>query len=134
MPRVGNIAVSGSGAFGWPTGGGVRISRGFAGQYPAHNGVDIAGPIGTPIYASDDGVVTLAKYTNVGYGVYLIVDHGNGYQTVYAHCSKLLVGYGEQVKKGQMIAKMGSTGNSTGSHLHFEIKSGNVRYDPYKFW
>ena len=134
MPRVGNIAVSGSGAFGWPTGGGVRISRGFAGQYPAHNGVDIAGPIGTPIYASDDGVVVTAKYTNVGYGVYLIVDHGNGYQTVYGHCSALLVGYGEQVKKGQLIAKMGSTGNSTGSHLHFEIKSGNVRYDPYKFW
>ena len=134
MPKVGNIGVSGSGKFGWPTGGGVRISRGFAGQYPAHNGVDIAGPIGTPIYASDDGVVTLAKYTNVGYGVYLIVDHGNGYQTVYAHCSKLLVGYGEQVKKGQLIALMGSTGNSTGSHLHFEIKSGNVRYDPYKFW
>ena len=134
MPRVGNIAVSGSGAFGWPTGGGVRISRGFAGQYPAHNGVDIAGPYGTPIYASDDGVVTLAKYTNVGYGVYLIVDHGNGYQTVYAHCSSLLVGYGEQVKKGQLIARMGSTGNSTGNHLHFEIKSGNVRYDPYKFW
>ncbi len=134
MPAVGNISVSGSGQFGWPTGGGVRISRGFAGQYPAHNGVDIAGPIGTPIYASDDGVVTLAKYTNVGYGVYLIVDHGNGYQTVYAHCSKLLVGYGEQVKKGQLIARMGSTGNSTGSHLHFEIKSGNVRYDPYKFW
>ncbi|MBE6878721.1 MAG: M23 family metallopeptidase [Ruminococcaceae bacterium] len=134
MPAIGNIGVSGSGKFGWPTGGGVRISRGFAGQYPAHNGVDIAGPIGTPIYASDDGVVTLAKYTNVGYGVYLIVDHGNGYQTVYAHCSKLLVGYGEQVKKGQLIARMGSTGNSTGSHLHFEIKSGNVRYDPYKYW
>ena len=134
MPKVGNISVSGSGAFGWPTGGGVRISRGFAGQYPAHNGVDIAGPTGTPIYAADDGVVTLAKYTNVGYGVYLIVDHGNGYQTVYAHCSKLLVGYGEQVKKGQLIALMGSTGNSTGPHLHFEIKSGNVRYDPYKFW
>ena len=134
MPRVGNISISATGKFGWPTGGGVRISRGFAGQYPAHNGVDIAGPIGTPIYASDDGVVVTAKYTNVGYGVYLIVDHGNGYQTVYAHCSALLVGYGDQVKKGQQIAKMGSTGNSTGSHLHYEIKSGNVRYDPYKFW
>lgn len=134
MPAIGNVTVSGSGAFGWPTGGGVRVSRGFAGQYPAHNGVDIAGPYGTPIYAADDGVVTLAKYTNVGYGVYLIVDHGNGYQSVYAHCSSLLVGYGEQVKKGQLIARIGSTGNSTGNHLHFEIKSGNVRYDPYKFW
>ena len=134
LPSVGVLQNAGSGAFGWPTGGGVRISRGFAGQYPAHNGVDIAGPYGTPIYASDSGIVTTAKYTNRGYGVYLIVDHGNGYQTVYAHCSSLLVGYGEQVQKGQLIARMGSTGNSTGNHLHFEIKSGNHRYDPYKFW
>lgn len=134
LPSVGVLTNTGSGAFGWPTGGGVRISRGFAGQYPAHNGVDIAGPYGTPIYASDSGIVTTAKYTNRGYGVYLIVDHGNGYQTVYGHCSSLLVGYGEQVQKGQLIARMGSTGNSTGNHLHFEIKSGNHRYDPYKFW
>lgn len=134
LPSVGVFTNIGSGAFGWPTGGGVRVSRGFAGQYPAHNGVDIAGPYGTPIYASDAGIVTTAKYTNRGYGVYLIVDHGNGYQTVYGHCSSLLVGYGEQVQKGQLIARMGSTGNSTGNHLHFEIKSGNHRYDPYKFW
>ena len=125
---------AGTGAFGWPTGGGVRISRGFAGQYPAHNGVDIAGPYGTPIYAADSGVVTTAKYTRTGYGVYVIIDHGNGYQTVYGHCSSLVVSYGQQVKKGQLIAYMGSTGNSTGNHLHFEIKSGNTRYDPYRFW
>ena len=134
LPSVGVLQNAGSGAFGWPTGGGVRVSRGFAGQYPAHNGVDIAGPYGTPIYASDSGIVTLAKYTNRGYGVYLVIDHGNGYQTLYAHCSSLLVGYGEQVQKGQLIARMGSTGNSTGNHLHFEIKSGNTRYDPYRFW
>ncbi|MBQ5314004.1 MAG: peptidoglycan DD-metalloendopeptidase family protein, partial [Oscillospiraceae bacterium] len=125
---------AGTGAFGWPTGGGVRISRGFAGQYPAHNGVDIAGPYGTPIYAADSGIVTTAKYTNRGYGVYVIIEHGNGYQTVYGHCSSLAVSYGQQVKKGQLIAYMGSTGNSTGNHLHFEIKSGNTRYDPYRFW
>ena len=125
---------AGTGSFGWPTGGGVRISRGFAGQYPAHNGVDIAGPYGTPIYAADSGVVTTAKYTRTGYGVYLIIDHGNGYQTLYGHCSSLVVSYGQQVTKGQLIAYMGSTGNSTGNHLHFEIKSGNTRYDPYKFW
>lgn len=125
---------AGTGAFGWPTGGGVRISRGFTGQYPAHNGVDIAGPYGTPIYAADSGVVTLAKYTNRGYGVYAIIDHGNGYQSLYGHCSSLTVSYGQQVKKGQLIGYMGSTGNSTGNHLHFEIKSGNVRYDPYRFW
>ena len=125
---------AGTGKFGWPTGGGVRISRGFAGQYPAHNGVDIAGPYGTPIYAADSGIVTTAKYTNRGYGVYVIIEHGNGYQTVYGHCSSLTVSYGQQVTKGQLIGYMGSTGNSTGNHLHFEIKSGNVRYDPYRYW
>ena len=80
------------------------------------------------------GIVTTAKYTNRGYGVYVIIEHGNGYQTVYGHCSSLAVSYGQQVKKGQLIAYMGSTGNSTGNHLHFEIKSGNTRYDPYRFW
>lgn len=125
---------AGTGAFGWPTGGGVRISRGFAGQYPAHNGVDIAGPYGTPIYAADSGVVTTAKYTRYGYGVYAVINHGNGYETLYGHCSSLVVSYGQQVVKGQLIGYMGSTGNSTGNHLHFEIKSGNIRYDPYRFW
>ncbi len=125
---------AGTGKFGWPTGGGVRVSRGFAGQYPAHNGVDIAGPYGTPIYAADAGIVTTAKYTNRGYGVYVIIEHGNGYQTVYGHCSSLTVSYGQQVSKGQLIGYMGSTGNSTGNHLHFEIKSGNTRYDPYRYW
>ena len=134
IPSVGVMENAGSGQFGWPTGGGVRVSRGFAGQYPAHNGVDIAGPYGTAIVASDSGTVVTAKYTNRGYGVYLVIDHGNGYQTLYGHCSSLLVSPGESVKKGQVIARMGSTGNSTGNHLHFEIKRGNTRYDPYKFW
>ncbi len=134
VPNVGVMENIGSGRFGWPTGGGVRVSRGFAGQYPAHNGVDIAGPYGTPIVASDSGTVVAARYTNRGYGVYLIIEHGNGYQTLYGHCSSLLVSQGESVKKGQVIARMGSTGNSTGNHLHFEIKSGNTRYDPYRFW
>ena len=134
IPNVGVITNTGSGTFGWPTGGGVRVSRGFAGQYPAHNGVDIAGPYGTPIYASDSGVVTLAKYTNSGYGIYCVIEHGNGYQTLYGHCSSLAVTYGQTVEKGQIIAYMGSTGWSTGNHVHFEIKSGDYRYDPYSFW
>ncbi|MEG2081978.1 MAG: M23 family metallopeptidase [Oscillospiraceae bacterium] len=134
MPTGGVLDVGGTGAFGWPTGGGVRVSRGFAGQYPAHNGVDIAGPYGTAIIAADSGVVTKAVYTSRGYGVYIIIDHGNGYQSLYGHCSSLLVSYGEKVSKGQVIGRMGSTGNSTGNHLHFEIKSGNTRYDPYRFW
>ena len=125
----GTIIQGGNGKLIWPTGGG-RVSRGFVGQYPAHNGVDIAGPIGTYIYAADSGVVTKALYTNVGYGIYCIVEHG-GYQTLYGHCSRLLVSVGQQVQQGQIIAYMGSTGNSTGPHLHFEVKRGNTRYDPY---
>ena len=125
----GTVIQGGNGRLIWPTGGG-RVSRGFVGQYPAHNGVDIAGPVGTHIYAADTGVVTKALYTNVGYGIYCIVEHG-GYQTLYGHCSRLLVSVGQQVTQGQLIAYMGSTGNSTGPHLHFEVKRGNTRYDPY---
>ncbi len=128
----GTVIQGGNGKLVWPTGGGY-VSRGFVGQYPSHNGLDIAGPIGTHIYAADSGVVTKALYTNVGYGVYLIIEHG-GYQTLYGHCSKLLVSVGQQVQQGQLIAYMGSTGNSTGSHVHFEVKSGNTRYNPYNWF
>lgn len=128
----GQIIEGGSGKLTWPTGGGY-VSRGFVGQYPAHNGIDIAGPYGTYIYAADSGVVTKALYTNVGYGVYCIIEHG-GYQTLYGHCSRLLVSVGQQVQKGQIIAYMGSTGNSTGNHLHFEVKRGNTRYNPYSWF
>ena len=128
----GTVIQGGNGKLVWPTGGGY-VSRGFVGQYPAHNGVDIAGPIGTHIYAADSGVVTKALYTNVGYGIYCIIEHG-GYQTLYGHCSKLLVSVGQQVRQGQLIAYMGSTGNSTGPHLHFEVKRGNTRYNPYNWF
>lgn len=124
----GQAVEGGSGRIIWPTNG--KVSRGFTGQYPAyHNGIDIAAPIGTPIYAADSGVVTKAVYTNRGYGVYCVIEHG-GYQTLYGHCSQLFVSAGQQVQKGQHIAAMGSTGNSTGSHLHFEVKKGEYRYDP----
>ena len=128
----GTVIQGGNGKLVWPTGGGY-VSRGFVGQYPAHNGVDIAGPIGTHIYAADSGVVTKALYTNVGYGIYCIIEHG-GYQTLYGHCSRLLVSVGQQVRQGQLIAYMGSTGNSTGPHLHFEVKRGNTRYNPYSWF
>lgn len=128
----GRVITGGSGKIIWPTGGG-RVSRGFAGQYPAHNGVDIAAPVGTPIYAADSGVVTKAVYTYTGYGVHCIIEHG-GYQTLYGHCSKLYVSPGQQVQKGQTIAAVGSTGNSTGPHLHFEVKKGNYRYNPYNWF
>ena len=122
-------------SFGWPTAGGVRITRGFTGQYPAHDGVDIAGPIGTEIYAAAEGKVVEADYTDVGEGVYIVIEHFNGVRTLYSHCSERYAELGDEVIKGQLIAAMGCTGNSTGSHLHFEIIDRNgTSLDPYKYW
>ena len=92
----GVVIQGGYGQLIWPTAAG-RISRGFTGQYPSHNGIDIAGPIGTYIYAADSGVVTKALYTNVGYDIYCIIEHG-GYQTVYSHLSQLFVKLGQSVQ------------------------------------
>lgn len=86
-----------------------------------HTGIDIGGESGSDILAADGGVVTYSAWVN-GYGNYIAIDHENGYQTAYAHLDELLVSEGERVFKGQKIAYMGSTGNSTGPHLHFEIK------------
>ena len=98
-----------------------------------HNGLDFAAPVGTPIYASADGVVTFAGDALDGYGLKVIVDHGQGYQTLYAHNSRLLVAAGHRVKQGDAIALMGSTGRSTGSHLHFEIIKDGQPIDPEKY-
>ena len=128
----GQVITGGTGKLIWPTAAG-RVSRGFVSQYPSHNGIDIAAPVGTYIYAADSGVVTKALYTDVGYGIYCIIEHG-GYQTVYAQCSELLIERGQQVQQGQLIGLVGSSGNSTGPHLHFEVKRGDTRYDPYDWF
>lgn len=93
------------------------------GRIHGRNGVDIANSCGTPIYAAADGSVTSAKTSgwNGGFGKFLKILHPNGTETLYAHASRLLVAIGEYVAKGQQIAIMGSTGNSTGCHLHFEV-------------
>lgn len=89
-----------------------------------YNGVDIGAPTGTPVYASADGVVLLARSYgyNGGYGQYIVVSHANGTQTLYAHLSRVLISSGEVVLKGQTIGLVGSSGKSTGSHIHFEIR------------
>jgi len=102
----------------WPTAA-RRITQYWRGRL--HTGVDIAGPTGTAIYAADDGVVAVAGWNSGGYGNMLLVDHGGGIFTRYAHASKNLVQVGDTVKKGDTIALMGSTGRSTGPHLHFEV-------------
>ncbi|PJF48955.1 MAG: M23 family metallopeptidase [Chloroflexi bacterium] len=113
------------GAFAWPTRG--YISQGF--RY-YHRGIDIANAIGIPIYASDGGYVTYAGWSNVGYGYMVQIDHGNGFSTLYAHLSQWYVDPGQAVSRGQIIGAMGSTGNSTGPHLHFEIRYGGAPQNP----
>jgi murein DD-endopeptidase MepM/ murein hydrolase activator NlpD len=120
-------APVGSGRFAWPTTG--YISTFFG---PTHGGIDIAGPLGTPIYAADAGVVVFAGW-NGGYGNCVIIDHGNGVETVYGHFYVFYPQVGMNVRRGQAIGKMGSTGNSTGPHLHFEIRRGGVVVDPLKY-
>ena len=97
-----------------------------------HKGIDIAAPTGTPIYASDGGKVIYAGWMS-GYGYLVQIDHNNGYVTYYAHCSKLHVNVGDSVARGELIADMGSTGNSTGPHLHFEVRLDNVCQNPINY-
>lgn len=95
-----------------------------------HKGVDFAANRGTPIYAADDGTVVEACYNNSGYGYVVTIDHGNGMKTRYAHNSQNLVSVGQTVAKGQTIALVGSTGQSTGYHLHFEVQINGVVVNP----
>ena len=94
-----------------------------------HEGIDIAAPIGTPIWAAAAGTVIYAGWLS-GYGSLVLVDHGNGLATAYAHASAILVVLGQQVSQGETIALVGSTGHSTGPHLHFEVRINGVAVDP----
>ncbi len=113
----------------WPTTA-RRVSQYFGVR---HTGVDLANNTGTPIYAAEDGVVIRAGWNNGGYGNYIIIDHGQGLQTLYAHNSKLLVSVGDRVTRGQNISLMGSTGRSTGPHLHFEVIINGRRTNPFTY-
>lgn len=98
-------------------------------DYRGHNGIDIAAPYGTPVKAAAGGTVSLARWYG-DYGRCVIIDHPDGSQTLYGHNSSLNVQAGQTVKQGQVIAKVGSTGNSTGNHVHFEIRTGGRFLDP----
>lgn len=111
----------------WPVSGSISQSFGRG-----HTGLDIAGPIGSSILAADGGTVTFAGWEG-GYGNFVIINHGNGMVTRYAHCSKLLVKSGQRVGQGQTIALRGSTGHSTGPHLHFEVMVGGVFRNPISY-
>ena len=107
-------------------GAGSRIRR------SAHTGLDIANSTGTPIAAAASGTVTFSGYKG-SYGNMIVISHGNGVQTYYGHCSKLYVSAGAQVSQGQTIGAVGSTGNSTGPHLHLEVRINGVAYNPQNY-
>ncbi len=113
----------------WPTSG-YRITQYFSYR---HTGVDIANHIGTPIYAADSGTVVTVGYNRGGYGNQIIIDHGGGKKTRYAHLSAFDVRVGQKVTKGQYIGAMGSTGRSTGPHLHFEVIINGHVYNPLNY-
>lgn len=104
----------------------------FAGRRARHKGLDMAGPIGTPIYATADGIVGRAQWVG-GYGQYVEVNHGGEIQTRYGHLSQILVQPNQRVTKGQVIGLMGSTGRSTGSHLHYEVRIAGNSVNPMPF-
>lgn len=99
-----------------------------------HHGIDLAAPSGTPIYAAESGTVTVSTTNGRGYGYYIKINHGSGVSTIYAHCSALLVEAGQSVEKGQLIAKSGNTGKSTGPHLHFEVLIDGNSQNPERFY
>ncbi|SDL14215.1 M23 family metallopeptidase [Natronincola ferrireducens] len=124
-------ATVATGTFARPTRG--RITSGFGMRWGRrHEGIDIAAPMGTSITAADAGRVSFAG-SRGSYGNLVIINHENGYQTYYAHCSKLLVKTGDRVFKGQEIAKVGNTGRSTGPHLHFEVRRNGSPINPLQF-
>jgi len=126
-PSAGVISATGSWI--WPAAG--RITQRF---YAWHKAIDIANQSGGQIMAADSGTVVVAGWPdNSGYGNRIMIDHGNGYRTLYAHLSKISVVVGQTVKRGNVIGQMGSTGRSTGTHLHFEIRMTNGLGDPLAF-
>jgi murein DD-endopeptidase MepM/ murein hydrolase activator NlpD len=114
------------------SGFGVR-SDPFKGRAAMHPGIDLAGPIGTPIYATADGMVDRAEWNSGGYGNLVEIDHGHGIQTRYGHLTRYIVAAGQKVKRGDLIAYMGSTGRSTGSHLHYEVRIDGHPVNPIPF-
>ena len=125
----GEAAVPVAGAkMNWPVQG--RITQYYSWR---HNGLDIANKIGTPIYAAEAGTVVEAAWNAGGYGYYIVIDHGGGKKTRYGHLSKFACSVGDEVAKGENIGFVGSTGRSTGPHLHFEVMLYGKRYNPLSY-
>lgn len=125
-PNAGTVAANGT--FIWPAAG--SITQGFKFY---HKAIDIANHDGGSILAADSGTVVQAGWDFTGYGNHIALDHGNGYVTLYAHLSLIQVQIGQTVRRGDVIGQMGSTGRSTGTHLHFEVRHGGVNEDPLNY-
>jgi len=123
------IAVGGTGQFLWPTGGIIT-------QYPIwyHMAFDIANGSAPGVAAATDGVVIIPGYMRYGYGNHIIIDRGDGISTLYGHLSEIYVKAGDRVSRGQIIGRMGSSGRSTGIHLHFETRVNGVAVNPSQFF
>lgn len=121
----------GDGSFGWPLSGAVLIGNDYIGG--VHQGIDLGSPSSVTIVAADSGLVVYAGWANGGYGNTVMVDHGNGFQTLYAHMSTISVSCGQSVGQGSALGVVGSTGNSTGPHLHFEIRYMGMNDNPHNY-
>ncbi len=121
-------ASRGSGRMIWPAAG--SITQGY---FWYHRAIDIGSYIGNPVRAADSGYVVAAGWNDVGYGNYIVLDHGNGFQTLYAHLNRYFVNAGDSVGQGTVIGHVGSTGRSTGPHLHFEVRLWGVPQNPFDY-
>jgi murein DD-endopeptidase MepM/ murein hydrolase activator NlpD len=121
-------ALAGTGAFNWPTTGEI-----YQGYWSGHPAIDIASDVGDPVMAADAGYVIAAGWDNTGYGYSVVIDHGNGFQTLYAHLQAYYVEAGQNISQGQQIGEVGTSGNSTGPHLHLEVRQGTVQLNPTGF-
>jgi murein DD-endopeptidase MepM/ murein hydrolase activator NlpD len=130
LGTCGNVSggLAGSGSFIWPSNNHWISGYNFSAWHP---GLDIAGRSGDPVYAADSGFVIYAGWSNVGYGNLVVIDHGNGWQTWYAHLSLILVSCGQDVFQGGTIGSIGSTGHSSGPHLHFEMRNQGAFSNPW---
>jgi hypothetical protein len=122
----------GAGVFVWPANNHFLSGFDYA-PGANHSGIDVDGETGDPVYAVDNGVVVYAGWNNWGYGNVVVINHGNGWQTLYAHLSQYYVGCGQSVYQTNVIGAIGSTGNSTGSHLHFEMMYNGTKVNPHDY-
>ena len=134
-----SVSYNGNGTFLWPSAASTRITSSFgyrthpiSGKQLLHRGIDIGAPLGSDVLAAEAGRVVTSGWNN-SYGYYITITHGGGYVTLYAHNSKLLVSAGDNVTRGQVIAKCGSTGNSTGPHIHFEVMINGELKNPLNY-